>query len=495
MASHQLPRFSKSILEKPQLVHPDKYLEIAEVLDNRSEYLSLRKEAAAMADDIGMDNSGTRLDGLVPDSVGVLEIDGTLTARGNVFQLLCGGTSYDQLIEKTEEYVAAGKKKLLMYVSSPGGEAFKMFTTSLRIQKLAKDAGMEIIAYYDGIAASAAYGISVVADTIIAHPESHSIGSIGVIVSMLDDSKKMEKEGVRRVMVSAGKNKHPFGDDGSLKKEFIDSVQEDVDKLYDKFVSHVSANRDMTEDAIRATEASTYHAEEALSLGLVDKLMTEPELFHCLGADTFVSASELRHHYDDKKMNVASATNLNTEEKALMTDTNINPEQLAALQAQLESMQAQNEAQAAALAKFQEKELAAEKAKVVESLSGYSFLADFAGKEALADFMLAADDTGKELMNSVIEAAKLENEKVVEEAATQVAEKEEELTIANEALEEAKLEVENAKTEALSVKEEFGKGSAIEGDVKDKSITVDASSGKARTAQLAALVKQKQANK
>ncbi len=260
MAAHKLPRFSKSILDKPQLLHQDKYAEIADVLENHNEYMNIRKEAAEMfieQDDI---EYRSRLDGKVPETVGVLDIDGPLTARANLFSAICGGTNYDQLVAQTEAYIEEGKKTLLLNISSPGGEAFKLFSTAKRIRELAKKADMDIIAWVDGQAASAAYGLCVIADTVIAHTESHCIGSVGVIISMTDDSKAMEKAGLRTIYVNAGKNKHPFTESGSFKPEFIEGLQKDVDKLYNKFVSHVANYRNLSEDFVRSTEASTYDA-------------------------------------------------------------------------------------------------------------------------------------------------------------------------------------------------------------------------------------------
>lgn len=48
--AHQLPRFSKSILEKPQLILESKFREISEVLENR-ENLNTYKEELLLSED------------------------------------------------------------------------------------------------------------------------------------------------------------------------------------------------------------------------------------------------------------------------------------------------------------------------------------------------------------------------------------------------------------------------------------------------------------
>lgn len=446
MAAHQLPRFSKSILDKPQLMHIDKYAEIMEVLENRSEYLSLRKEAARAFTDGEVENShSTRLEGLVPDSVGVLDIDGPLTAKANLFQPLCGGTSYEALIQQTKSYAEQGKSTLLLMVSSGGGEAFKLFSSANQIKKIAKDAGMKIIAYIDGISASAAYGLSVIADEIISHPESSTIGSVGVIMSMVDSSKKMEKEGIRQVIVSAGKGKHPYAEDMSFKPEFIDNLQKEIDKLYTKFVTHVASNRNLSEQTVRDTEANTYNADDSLDLGLIDKVMTEPELFTYLENIDEQGISTQKDNYKGD-MVMSKTPQLSTEE-------------VAALQAQLASMQELE----AKLAVFEAKALAAKTAEMKTLVEG----AELSNVEGIVNLMMGSEDV-KTLMSGVIEdigKIKASHESAIASLATSHSDKIAELTASHtEALEAAKAEATEAKAKAEDAKTEFAASKAIEGD-------------------------------
>lgn len=490
MAAHKLPRLSKSILDTPQLITESKFREIAEVLENRDSSVI---QASLFTRDDGNTTVGEESKGF-GEEVGVLTVEGPLTYKPTGWEALCGeGCNYVGLMEQTDTLVESGVKTIVMKLDTPGGQAFRCFSTAKYIRNKCDEKGIKLIGYVDGQACSGGMALGSACHELIANPDS-SIGSVGVVISLTSTSERDKKEGIKREFITAGKSKVPYDEEGNFKAEFKEDLQNKINKTYNTFVKHVADMRGIDEQVVRDTEAKVFDAEDALSVKFIDSVMEEDDFKEYIGASDFITASQIRHHNDDEKMNVASATNLNTEEKAHMTDT-LNPEQLAALQSQLEEMKAQNEAQAEALAKFQEKELAVEKATLVEKLESVSFLANFEGLDAVASFLMSADDANKQLMNSVIEAAKLENEKVVEEAATQIAEKQEELSAANEAVEAAKLEVENAKAEALAVKEEFGKGDAIEGVVKDKTVTADATSGKARTAQLAALVKQKQANK
>jgi len=60
-----------------------------------------------------------------------------------------------------------------------------------------------------------------------------------------------------------------------LKPEAKDRFQASVDDAYDMFVAHVAKNRiNMSEEAVRATEAGTFNAEKAIELGLADGIHT-----------------------------------------------------------------------------------------------------------------------------------------------------------------------------------------------------------------------------
>lgn len=438
MVAHKLPRFSKTILDKPQLIHPTKYAEIADILDNRGEYLKLRKEASdlySMKDDFEVEGGGCS----VPSNVGVLNIDGPLTARANFFQALCGGASYEALITETEELIAEGKECILMHVSSPGGEAFKMFSSANRIKKLCKDNNVKLIAYVDNQAASAAYGLSVVADEIISHPESSCIGSVGVIVSMMDNSKELENKGLRRVLVSAGANKHPFNEDGSFKDSFLEDTKLDIDKLYSKFVKHVAVNRNMSEDKVIETEASTYPAEEAMEMGFVDKLMEEPELYDYLKSLT-----------SDEQSPELKTT---PQKEKLMSDP-AEMSELEALKAELSALKTEK-AQA---------ETEAREAELTASLADATYLSNV---EGVVGFLMSADEAQTTLLNTVLADASAALSKQETESEAALAEATSKFTTE---LSESQEKLSKVEEEKEALKSEFAKPDAIRGEEAEENL-------------------------
>ncbi|WP_089110725.1 S49 family peptidase [Vibrio casei] len=220
----------------------------------------------------------------LPSNTGLIQISGALVADKMPMEALCGMTSYQSIVEQMQAYTQNSSiKRVLFHIQSGGGEAYKVFSSCTEVKQLAQKHGIELIGYVDGTCASAAYAWGSICDKIISHPESNSIGSIGVVLSLLNDSQALQKQGYERTFVYSGNSKIPFAQDGTFKAEFIQELQSKVDETYQTFVTHVSTNRKMSKADVIKTEAKTYTAKKAMSLKLVDHLMTEQELFEYLG--------------------------------------------------------------------------------------------------------------------------------------------------------------------------------------------------------------------
>ena len=213
--------------------------------------------------------------GINPETMtGVLDISGTLVYRQGEMNANCTElVSYESLKNQAESMIDAGAKTLVLKVDSGGGAAFGMFSAANYIKKLAKQNGVRTVAFIDGMSASAAFGISVLADEIIAHPQAQ-IGSVGVVVALYNDSKMLEDMGVKRQFVFAGDNKIPFDNStGEFTDKFINDLQASVNKTYKTFVEHIASNRKLSEQVVRDTQASVYDAVDALAIGFIDKIM------------------------------------------------------------------------------------------------------------------------------------------------------------------------------------------------------------------------------
>jgi ClpP class serine protease len=271
--SHSLFRLYSKIHNVPHLITPEAFTVILDYLDSRNQ-AGIIKADIYEEDYESLEEDQPKM---YKDGLGVLRVDGSLTYKP--VMTMCGsvGTSYTQLVEQVEEMAEAGVRTIVMEVTSGGGEASHVFQACEDIRAICDEHNIKMIGYADTVAASAAYALICVCDEVIANP-SASLGSIGCVVALLDASEAMKKEGYRRIFVTSGENKVPFNEDGfSFKKEFLEEIQEDVDKLNVEFSEHVSRYTGLSADTIMGFEAKCFNADEALERGLCNKIMTNRE--------------------------------------------------------------------------------------------------------------------------------------------------------------------------------------------------------------------------
>lgn len=315
--AHELARFRSKLFDTPLLVDSKSFESILNYVDKRCEgnVEVVQKEAS---------NEFSMYSTLhyAESNLGVIHISGPLTNKPTGWEALCGGTSYESIKEDFEALLEAGTKTVAFMVESGGGEAYGMMDTGNYLRKLADENGVRIISYVDGLSASAAYGLTAISDEIISNKNSE-IGSIGVLIRLMNDSKSLEMKGYERSFISAGTQKIPYSEDGSFRREFLDDLQYKVDALYTDFTEYVAEHRNLTVEAVRNTQANTFLADDAIALGLADKVMTQEAFYSYL-------SGQAQNNKEGSSMSnrIFKFSKTNTEETLEMT-------QLADLQSQL----------------------------------------------------------------------------------------------------------------------------------------------------------------
>ena len=208
-----------------------------------------------------------------------MDVTGTLVAKaGNIDADCMELTSYEGMYDKFAKQVSEGIEELVLHVDSGGGSAFSCFEMAKEVKDLAVKNNIKIYAFVDGLSASAAFAWTSIADEVIARPDSE-IGSVGVVVQLINNSKMLENIGITRQFVCHGEQKVPFTSDGDFSPQFISSIQKKVDKTGAEFSTFIAQNRNMSVEAVLATQAEVFDSEEALSIGFIDKIMTKSEFF------------------------------------------------------------------------------------------------------------------------------------------------------------------------------------------------------------------------
>jgi len=181
------------------------------------------------------------------------------------------GASYTKIRQQVEAAVSdSDVQAIVLRISSPGG----LVSGCKELADFIFNAGKtkHIYAYADGQMCSAAYWIGSAARHIAA-PVTAGIGSIGVRTLHVDWSKYNEDIGLKFTHLTAGKYKALGNKDEPLDKEAKDYFQGQLDTLYTIFVDSVAKNRRVdTKKALAMADGKVFLAEEALEIGLIDRV-------------------------------------------------------------------------------------------------------------------------------------------------------------------------------------------------------------------------------
>jgi len=206
----------------------------------------------------------------------VINVFDTLVSKNGVGD--SGSTSYESVTRQINQAISTGQQKLIFYVDSPGGEVSGLFALAAFISSLPEKHGVETIAVTDGMATSAAYVIASATQKVFATP-SAMLGSIGVIMTLVNVSEADKKAGVQYTILRSKDKKALLNPHDS---EFTSSAIEDAVKMLsslDVMMSEIilSSRKNLTQEVIDGLAGSTVLAEEALSLNLIDGIVDSIE--------------------------------------------------------------------------------------------------------------------------------------------------------------------------------------------------------------------------
>lgn len=172
---------------------------------------------------------------------------------------------------------------IILDIDSPGGTVNG--TPELAYAVEALSATKHVYAFTSGQCCSAAYWVASQTDGIYATP-SAIVGSIGVILPVLDTSAYYEKEGLKVEVFSAGKYKSTGLDGTSLTDEQRERLTQQVNATWATFKQAVTRRRDV---AAEDMEGQTFYGSEAREKSLVDA--------HAYTLDALRQKLAIRHQF------------------------------------------------------------------------------------------------------------------------------------------------------------------------------------------------------
>lgn len=202
---------------------------------------------------------------MVNSKIAILPVHGLLLHRIEGFGS-CYATLRQQLREALE---SPDVEHIVLDIDSGGGEVNGLF--DLVDEIVAAREQKPITALVNEVAYSAAYLIASSAHQIIAS-QTASVGSIGVIVAHIDQSKANQRQGFTFTEVFAGSHKADCSPHHPLSKRAKADLQAQVDETYEMLLAALAKNRQKPASIFEATEAKVYSSQVALNLQLIDRI-------------------------------------------------------------------------------------------------------------------------------------------------------------------------------------------------------------------------------
>lgn len=190
--------------------------------------------------------------------------------------------------------VAAERDEVLVRVESGGGVVHGYGLAASQLQRI-RDKGLKLTVAVDKVAASGGYMMACVANTVVAAPFA-VVGSIGVIAQLPNFHRVLKKNDVDFEQVTAGDYKRTLTLFGENTPEDRAKFQHDINEVHELFKQHVAENRPNL-DIDKVATGEIWYGQQAIALGLVDKIATSDDLI----MQAAQSADVIRVAYEPKK--------------------------------------------------------------------------------------------------------------------------------------------------------------------------------------------------
>lgn len=217
------------------------------------------------------------------DGVGVVPISGVIARHASQVNGISSprGTSVEAIRNDLRAALSdPDAHSIMLAIDSPGGSVDGIIDIGDEIRAARKQ--KPVVAHVAGMAASAGYWLASQAGKVFATRGS-SVGSIGVISTVVDTHRRLEQAGVdvRYVTSVEGKAVAPQGQ--AVTHRDLSKVQAEVDAWHERFVDAVAAGRNVGRDvAAKWGDARMHFAEQAHQLGLIDGVRGEDAVIESL---------------------------------------------------------------------------------------------------------------------------------------------------------------------------------------------------------------------
>jgi signal peptide peptidase SppA len=277
----------------------------------------------------------------VDAGIGTVVLRGPMMRNPDVIdQLVFGATDTEEVMAAVHEATEREDvQAIVLDIDSPGGSVNG--TPELAAAVAAASKAKTVYAFSAGQMCSAAYWVASQCDAVYATPSAR-VGSIGVILPVVDSSEAFAKAGLKMEVFAAGKFKSAGTPGTSLTEEQKDWLQSEVEEIAGDFRTAVLARGRKIPD--EAMEGQTFSGRRAMRLnmaGMVDgraQVMARLRELHVREVDTAAQAMDttiLETELAEARASLAKVTEDANAQESLLTEAN---EQITSLTAKSEAL-------------------------------------------------------------------------------------------------------------------------------------------------------------
>lgn len=206
----------------------------------------------------------------IKDGIMVLPVNGPLMKYES-----CGSPGTSNMVASLQQAIANPDiKGIVLQIDSPGGtvDGTKVFADAIKASK------KPVVAFVDGMMASAAMWIGSAASTIIASTNTDMVGSIGTMMQWADFTEAYKAKGIaiHTAYATESTDKNRIYSNAAATGNYTELQQTMLDPVNNEFITAVQNNRSekLNLQKENVLTGKVYMAKDAIKHGLVDRIGT-----------------------------------------------------------------------------------------------------------------------------------------------------------------------------------------------------------------------------
>jgi capsid assembly protease len=207
-------------------------------------------------------------------TAGIVSIRGPLAQRA--IADMCGYVDgYDAIVSRFQAaHSDTETDVVILDIDSPGGDVAGLEQAVEKMRETTARSGKPVYVFVNEGAFSAAYWIAALVATPggMSLPPAGSVGSIGCIGGLVDESGALEQAGIVVTLVRSPAGKAESHSADPIMPLAQERLQKRVDAVADRFCEAVAKARGLKSADVAAFNADTFDGQAAVKVGLADKV-------------------------------------------------------------------------------------------------------------------------------------------------------------------------------------------------------------------------------